>query len=72
MDLAVSSESSDQGVVEGVRPVRLILMEVIQGISMKSMFARNGQSPNDPPDGFHYSEAFRLRIMTGILDSLAR
>lgn len=72
MNLAVSLGCNVQDTAKEVRPVRLILMEAIHGMSLKKMFARNGQSPNDDPDGFHYSEDYWLRVLARILDGFAR
>lgn len=59
-------------VKEHIRPVRLILMEIIDGPNMKSVFLRNRSYDAMETNAFHLPEAYRLDIMARILDGQVR
>ncbi|CAJ2513196.1 Uu.00g013150.m01.CDS01 [Anthostomella pinea] len=54
------------------RPVRLILMEHLDGPSMRDMYARNASGPNATLDGFHLEEEYRLEVLARLMDGLSR
>lgn len=51
------------------RPVRLVLMEAIDGPNMRSVFLQNSPIKHSEPDAFHLPESYRLDIMANILDA---
>ncbi|RYP25022.1 hypothetical protein DL765_000250 [Monosporascus sp. GIB2] len=56
----------------GQRPVRMILMEHLEGPSLRQLFARNQPGVEPYPDATHYDEEYRLEVLARILDALVR
>ncbi|KAI0189876.1 hypothetical protein F4808DRAFT_445172 [Astrocystis sublimbata] len=54
------------------RWVRLILMEHIDGSSMKSLYTYNSQQEGADPDCFHYDEALRLGVLAELLEGVVK
>lgn len=54
------------------KQIRLILIEYLNGYSMKSLFTRNSSGPDDEVDAFHYSEDFRLDVLASLFDGEVR
>ncbi|KAG8157927.1 hypothetical protein KVR01_012199 [Diaporthe batatas] len=52
------------------RPVRMILIERLDGVTMRSMRVRN--DPEEPDDAFHYPEEYRLEVLAIAMDQYAR
>lgn len=59
--------------VSKTRPVRMILMERLDGMStMRDMRVRNSPIPEASDDAFHYPEDFRLEVLAVAMDGYAR
>lgn len=54
------------------RQIRLILIEHLNGYSMRSLFTRNSSGPDAEVDAFHYGEDFRLDVLATLLDGEVR
>ncbi|KAI7779156.1 hypothetical protein LA080_001318 [Diaporthe eres] len=59
-------------VVPKTRPVRMILIERLDGMSMRTMRVRNNPDPEEADDAFHYPEDFRLEVLAVAMDGYAR
>ncbi|CAJ2513197.1 Uu.00g013160.m01.CDS01 [Anthostomella pinea] len=63
------------GGVEFSRPVRLLLMEYLDGPCLKDLYSMNTCAPQCEVsylDAFHYDESFHLEIAAQIMDGVAR
>lgn len=54
-----------------LRPVRLLLIERLDGVDLKSLRIQNNPM-HDSPDAFHLPEDYRLEVMAQVLDSYVR
>ena len=52
------------------RSVRLILIEHIQGTSIRNLFTP--KHSKSEPDAYHYDEAYRLRVLAQLLEGVVR
>lgn len=58
--------------VPRTRPVRMILIERLDGTSMRNMRVRNDPDPDAPDDAFHYPEEYRLEVLAVAMDQYVR
>lgn len=54
------------------RPVRLILIERLDGVSIQASRVQNTDSPGAPKDAFHYPEEYRLEVLARAMDGYVR
>ena len=54
------------------RPVRLVLIEYLNGISIKDLYARNSPGPNAELDALHIDEKYRLEVLARVLDGVVK
>jgi hypothetical protein len=57
--------------VSQLRPVRLLLMERLEGVDLKGLRIQNSLA-DDEPDAFHIPEDYRLEVLAQALDSYVR
>lgn len=55
-----------------LRPVRLVLIEYLDGSSMRDLFARNQSGPNAELDASHYDKGYRLGVLAQLLGGIAK
>ncbi|KAK7700647.1 hypothetical protein SLS64_010791 [Diaporthe eres] len=58
--------------VPKTRHVRMILIERLDGMSMRTMRVRNNPDPEEADDAFHYPEDFRLEVLAVAMDGYVR
>lgn len=58
--------------VSQTRSVRMILIERLDGMSMRTMRVRNNPGPGQADDAFHYPEEFRLEALAVAMDGYVR
>jgi hypothetical protein len=58
--------------VSRTRPVRMILIERLDGTSMRNMRVRNDPDPQETEDAFHYPEDYRLEVLAIAMDQYVR
>lgn len=58
--------------VPKTRPVRMILIERLDGMPMRTMRVRNNPDPEEADDAFHYPEDFRLEVLAVAMDGYVR
>lgn len=66
-DLPITSRG-----VAKTRPVRMVLIERLEGLSMRAMRVRNNPDPEEADDAFHYPEDFRLEVLAVAMDGYVR
>ncbi|KAI0865901.1 hypothetical protein F4860DRAFT_526284 [Xylaria cubensis] len=54
------------------RPVRLLLIEHIDGSSILDLFAKNSAHLEAAPDAFHFDEAYRLDVLAEMLEGVLK
>lgn len=54
------------------RPVRLILIERLDGVSFQTSRVQNTNSTGAPKDTFHYPEEYRLEVLARAIDGYVR
>ena len=54
------------------RPVRLVLIEYLNGTSIKDLYARNSPEPNVELDALHFDKGYRLGVLARLLDGVVR
>ncbi|KAI1738460.1 hypothetical protein F4680DRAFT_180300 [Xylaria scruposa] len=54
------------------RPVRLLLVEHIAGTSILDLYSKNSVHPEAVPDASHFDEAYRLDILTEMLEGVLK
>lgn len=58
--------------VSRTRPVRMILLERLNGTTMRNVRVRNDPDPDAPEDAFHYPEEYRLEVLAMAMDQYVR
>lgn len=54
------------------RPVRLVLMEYLNGTSIKDLYAQNSPAPNIELDALHLDKEYRLGVLARLLEGVVR
>lgn len=60
------------GGVHEMRPVRLVLIEHLQGSNLKGLRIQNSAQFPDRPDAFHLPEEYRLEVLARAMDAYVR
>lgn len=58
--------------VQHMRPVRLVLIEYLQGSNLRGFEIQNSNQPHDGPDSFHLPEEYRLEVLARAMDAYVR
>lgn len=58
--------------VQQMRPVRLVLIEHLQGSNLRGLHIQNSARIHDGPDSFHLSEEYRLEVLAHAMDAYVR
>jgi hypothetical protein len=54
------------------RPVRLVLIEHLDGSSMRKLYVQNSPRLGAEPDALHYDEEYRLEVLAKVLDGVVK
>lgn len=60
------------GSVQQMRPVRLVLIEHLQGSNLRGLRIRNSADFRDGNDAVHFSEEYRLEVLAQAMDAYVR
>lgn len=55
-----------------MRPVRLVLIEYLQGTKFRGFHIQNSPQAKHEPDSFHLAEAYRLGVLAHAMDAYVR
>lgn len=58
--------------VQHIRPVRLVLIEHLQGSNLRGLHIQNSAQIHDGPDSFHLPEEYRLEVLAHAMDAYVR
>lgn len=58
--------------VQQMRPVRLVLIEYLQGSNLRGLHIQNSAQIQDGPDSFHLPEEYRLEVLAQAMDAYVR
>lgn len=66
-DMPITSKGVPQ-----TRPVRMVLTELLNGITLRSTLAKNNGDRDAELDSFHYPEGYRLEILAQAMDGFVK